>query len=68
MTTYNSIIYHEGRIYGEHASHKRSHMDNKIDDGFKIHGGEESDGDSMRQSRCNIIDQESHSAHTNKTH
>jgi hypothetical protein len=29
------------------ASHKRNHMDNKIDDGFRIHGGEENDGDSM---------------------
>jgi len=34
--------------HGEHASHQRSHMDNKIDDGFKIHGGEENDGDSMQ--------------------
>jgi hypothetical protein len=32
-------------------------MDNKIDDGFRIHGGEENDGDSMQQSRCDIIDQ-----------
>ncbi len=38
MTTYNSIVHHGGRIHGEHASHKRSHMDNKIDDGFRIHG------------------------------
>jgi hypothetical protein len=57
-----------GGIYGKHASHKRSHMDNKIDDGSRIHGGEENDGDSMRQSRCDIIDQESHAPHTNKTH
>jgi hypothetical protein len=35
---------------------KRSHMDNQIDDGFTMHGKEESDGDSMQQSRCNIID------------
>jgi hypothetical protein len=47
MRTYNSIIRHRGEIHGKHASHKRSHMDNKIDDGFKIHGGKESDGDSM---------------------
>jgi hypothetical protein len=51
MTTYNSIVHHGGEIHGEHTSHKRSHMDNKIYDGFRIHGGEESDGDSMRQSR-----------------
>jgi len=43
-------------------------MDDKIDDGFRIHGGKESDGDLMRQSRCDIIDQESHSPRTNKTH
>jgi hypothetical protein len=36
----------------EHTSHKKNHMDNKIDDGFKIHGGEKNDGDSMQQSRC----------------
>ncbi len=30
-------------------------MDNKIVDRFRIHGGEESDCDSMRQSRCNIL-------------
>jgi len=47
MRTYNSIIRHGSEIHGKHASHKRSHMDNKIDDGFKIHGGKESDGDSM---------------------
>ncbi len=41
---------------------------NKIDDEFRIHGGEKNDGDSMRQSRCDIIDQESHSLCTNKTH
>ncbi len=35
-------------------------MDNKIDDGFKIHGGKKSDGDSRRQSRWDIIDQKSH--------
>jgi len=40
MTTYNSIVHHRGGIHGEHASHKRSHMDNKIDDGFRIHGKE----------------------------
>jgi hypothetical protein len=43
-------------------------MDNKIDDGFRIHGGEENDGDSMLQSRCDIVDQESHSPCMNKTH
>jgi hypothetical protein len=43
-------------------------MDNKIDDGFRIHGGKENDGDSIQQSRCDIIDQKSHSPHTNKTH
>jgi hypothetical protein len=43
-------------------------MDNKIDDGFMMHEGEESDVDSMQQSRCNIIDQKSHSPCTNKTH
>jgi hypothetical protein len=32
-------------------------MDNQIDDGFTMHGREKSDGDLMRQSRCNIIDQ-----------
>ncbi len=48
MTTYNSIVHHGGGVHGEHASHKKNHMDNKINDGFKIHGGEESDGDSMR--------------------
>jgi hypothetical protein len=58
MTTYNSIVQHGGGIHGEHASHKRNHMDNKIDDGFRIHGREENDGDLMRQSRCDIIDQE----------
>jgi hypothetical protein len=42
-------------------------MDNKIDDGSKIRG-EENDGDSMRQLRFGIIDQESHSPRTNKTH
>jgi hypothetical protein len=68
MTTYNSIVHHGDGIHGEHASHKRIHMDNKIDDGFRILGGEENDGDSMRQSRCDIIDQESHSPCTNKTH
>ncbi len=26
---------------------KKNHVDNKIDDGFRIHEGEESDGDSM---------------------
>jgi hypothetical protein len=43
-------------------------MDNKIDDGFRIHGREKVDGDLMQQSRCDIIDQESHSPRTNKTH
>jgi hypothetical protein len=68
MRTYNNIIHHEGGIHGKHASHKRSHMYNKIDDGFKIHGGKESDGDSMQQSRCDIINQKSHSPCMNKTH
>jgi hypothetical protein len=62
------IVHHGSGIHGKHASHKKSHMDNKIDDGFMIHGGEESDGDLMRQSRCDIIDQKSHSPCTNKTH
>jgi hypothetical protein len=35
---------------------------------FRIHGGEESDGDSMRQSKCNIIDQKSQSPCMNKTY
>jgi hypothetical protein len=43
-------------------------MDNKIDGGFRIHGGEESDGDSMWWLRCDIIDQKSHSPCMNKTH
>jgi hypothetical protein len=47
MTTYNSIIQHRGGIHGEHASYKKNHMDNKINDGFRRHGREESDGDSM---------------------
>jgi hypothetical protein len=47
MTTYNNIVHHGGGIHGEHASHKKRHMDNKIDNGFMIHGGEENDGDSM---------------------
>jgi hypothetical protein len=47
---------------------KKNHMDNKIDDGFRIDGAEESDGDLMRQSRCDIIDQKSHSPCTNTTH
>ncbi len=68
MTTYNSIIHHGGGIHGEHASQKKSHMDNKIDDGFRVHGGEESDGGSMRHLNCNIINQKSHSPCTNKTH
>ncbi len=67
MTTHNSIVHHGGGIHGKHASHKKSHMDNKIDDGSRIHG-KENDGDSMRQSRCDIIDQESHSPCMNKTH
>jgi hypothetical protein len=61
MTIYNSIVHHEGEIHGKHAGHKRSYMDDKIDDGFRIDGAEENDGDLMRQSRCDIIDQESHS-------
>jgi len=48
MTTYNSIVHHGGEIHGKHAIHKRSHMDHKIDDGFRIHGGQENNGDSMR--------------------
>jgi hypothetical protein len=63
-----SIVHHEGGIHGEHPSHKKTHMDNQIDDGFTMHGREESDGDSMRQSRYNIIDQKSHSPCMNKTH
>jgi hypothetical protein len=47
MTTYNSIVHHGGGVHGEHASHKRSHVDNQIDDGFTMHGKEESDGDLM---------------------
>ncbi len=43
-------------------------MDNKIDDELWIHGGQKNDGDSMRQSRCDNIDQESHSPRMNKTH
>jgi hypothetical protein len=46
--SWSSIIHHRGGIHGEHASHKISHMDNKIDDGFRIHGGEKNDGDSMQ--------------------
>jgi hypothetical protein len=68
MITYHSIVHHKGGIHGEHASHERSHMDDKIDDGFRIHGGEESDDDSMGQSRCDIIDQKSHPPCINKTH
>jgi hypothetical protein len=47
MTTYNNIVHHGGIVHDKYASHKINHMDNKIDDGFKIHGGGESDGDSM---------------------
>jgi hypothetical protein len=35
MKTYNSIVHHGGGIHGKYTSHKRSHMDNKIDDGFR---------------------------------
>jgi hypothetical protein len=64
MTTYNSIVHHKGGIHSEHASHKRNHMD----DGFRIHGGEETNVDLMQQSRCDIIDQKPHSPCKNKTH
>jgi hypothetical protein len=34
--------------YITNTSHKKNHMDNKIDHGFRIHGRKKSDGDSMR--------------------
>jgi hypothetical protein len=63
-----AMLWHERLGHLNMESLKRSHMDNQIDYGFTMHGKEESDGDLMRQSRCNIIDQKSHSPCTNKTH
>jgi len=54
--------------YMENTQATKEAIYNKIDDGFRIHGGEENDGDSMRQSRCDIIDHKPHSPCTNRTH
>ncbi len=43
-------------------------MDDKAHEGIRVHEREEGDGDSMRQPRCNIIDEESHATCSNKAH
>jgi hypothetical protein len=43
----HSIVHHGGGVHGKHTSHKKSHMNDKIDVGFRIREGEESDGDLM---------------------
>ncbi len=43
-------------------------MDDKVHEGIKVHEKEESDGDSIWQLKCNIIDKEPHSTCSNKTH
>jgi hypothetical protein len=34
-------------IHGKHPSYQRSHMDDKVDEGIKVHEREEGDGDLM---------------------
>jgi hypothetical protein len=43
-------------------------MDDKAHEGIRVHEREETNGDSMGQPRCNIIDEESHSTCLNKAH
>jgi hypothetical protein len=43
-------------------------MDDKANEGIRVHEREEGNGDWMWQPRCNIIDEESHATCSNKPH
>jgi hypothetical protein len=45
--THNHFVNNQGRIHGKYTSYQRSHMDDKVHEGIKVHERKEGDGDLM---------------------